>query len=219
MKLPRPLALTAALMLLALIAAPALAADHEATLASGATKFEWEGAADISRGAPLYNEDARTAIPCGSPVARPCEEILLELAEDGKLTVKVEGVEGTGGTTDVDLYLYASDASGAPGEKLGVAAASGPDSVTVSKAKAGHYLAVVDYYHAYNSGYKGVATFAPAVQPVEAPAVTTPPAPTTTPASKQPAKKSSKAACKKKARKIKNKRKRKKALRRCSRKR
>jgi hypothetical protein len=211
MRLRRPLA-ASALLLLGMAAVPALAADHEATLASGATRFEWEGAPQLSRGAPLYLEEARTAIPCDSGPARPCEEILLKLAEDGKLTVKVDGLEGTGGTTDVDIYLYASDASGEPGEKLASSAAKGPDTVSVAKAKAGYYLAVADYYHSYNSGYKGLATFQPAVGPLPPPAAT--PTPTAAPAPKQS---SSKAACRRKAKKIKNKKKRKKALKKCAR--
>jgi hypothetical protein len=217
--------LLAAAALVCAAVAPALAADREATLSSSATKYEWEGAPHLSRGAPLYNETARTSIPCGSGPARECEETLIRLTEPGKLTVKVDGLPGTGGTTDVDLYLYASDDKGTQGDKLGSSAANGPDTVTVTKAKAGYYLAVADYYHSYESGYKGVATFVsstppppppapPVAEPAAAPAPQ--PAPQSQPAKKKP---SAKAACQKRAKKIKSAKTRRAALKKCAKKR
>ena len=210
------LRLLTALALLAVCAVPALAADHDITLSAATPTAEWEGAAQVSHGAPLYNEDARTAGPCGAP-NRPCETVLFKVTEPGKFTASVEGLEGTGGTTDVDLYLYKSDESGAPGEKLATAAASGPDSVTAAKAQPGYYLLEVDYYHGYNSGYKGKVKFTSAAPPA-APPATTPPvttAPPTTPAGTPKPRTSKKAACQKKAKKIKNKKKRAKALKKC----
>lgn len=212
-----------ALAILAVAAVPAFAADHDITLSSATPTAEWEGAADISRGIPVYDEDARTAIPCGSGPARPCEEVLFKVTEAGKFTATVTGLEGTGGTTDVDAYLYKSDESGAQGEKIAVAAANGPDSVTAPKATPGFYLLVVDYYHSYNSGYTGKVKFTPAAPPA-APVVTAPPAAAPeAPAASAPKpaakkKKASKKACQKKAKKIKNKRKRAKALKRCKKK-
>jgi hypothetical protein len=211
------LRLLTAFAILAVCAVPALAADHDITLSAATSTAEWEGAAQVSHGAPLYNEDARTAVPCGSGPARPCETVLFKVAEPGKFTASVEGLEGTGGTTDVDLYLYKSDESGAPGEKLATAAASGPDSVTATKAVPGYYLLEVDYYHGYNSGYKGKVKFTSAAPPA-APAPAT--APPVTPAAPTPAgtpkpRGSKKAACQKKAKKIKNKKKRAKALKKC----
>ena len=218
-----------AIGVLAVSAVPAYAAaDHQFTLSAATPAFEWEGAPEVSRGAPLYSEDARTATPCDSGPARPCEDVLFKVTEAGKFTVTVEGLEGTGGTTDADLYLYKSDESGAVGEKIGSAAANGPDSVTYAKAVPGYYLAQVDYYHSYNSGYKGKVKFTSSV-PAAAPApATTPPppaaapepaaAPPSTPAGtpKPHGKKPSKrAACQKKAKKIKNKKKRAKALKKC----
>jgi hypothetical protein len=211
-----------AFALLAVCAVPALAADHDITLSAATPTAEWEGAAQVSHGAPVFNEDARTAVPCGAGPARPCETVLVKVAEPGKFTLSVEGLEGTGGTTDVDLYLYKSDESGAAGEKLATAAASGPDSVTVAKATPGYYLVEVDYYHGYNSGYAGKVKFtsaAPAVAPapVTAPVVTptTPtPAGTPKPTSKQKLA-AKKKACSKKAKKIKSAKKRKAAQKRC----
>ena len=213
------LRLLSALALLAVCAVPALAADHDITLSAATPTAEWEGAAQISHGPPLYDEASRTAIPCGTP-NRPCETVLFKVTEPGKFTASVEGLEGTGGTTDVDLYLYKSDESGAPGEKLATAAASGNDSVTAAKAVPGYYLLEVDYYHSFNSGYAGKVKFtssAPAAAPAPAPAVTTPPAapPTTAEGTPKP-RTSKKAACQKKAKKIKNKKKRKKALKKCA---
>jgi hypothetical protein len=210
------LRLLTAFAILAVCAVPALAADHDITLSAATPTAEWEGAAQISHGPPLYDEPSRTAIPCGAP-NRPCETVLFKVVEPGKFTASVEGLEGTGGTTDVDLYLYKSDESGAPGEKLATAAASGPDSVTAAKATPGYYLIEVDYYHGYNAGYKGKVKFtssapAPAAPPATTPAVT-PAAPT--PAGTPKPRTSKKAACQKKAKKIKNKKKRAKALKKC----
>jgi hypothetical protein len=216
----RTLVLAAAL--LGLSAAPAAAIDHQAAMSSAALKFEWEGQPQISHGAPLYNEDARTAIPCSTPAARPCETALFKVEEAGKLILGVDGEAGTGGTTDVDAYLYKSDAAGTQGEKLQTAAASGPDTVSVGKAVPGFYLLVIDYYHGYNSGYKGVAKFTPS-----APVIAAPPAPVTIPAvpvaapaqeaKTAPAKKKP-ATCASKAKKIKSAKKRKAAVKRCARK-
>jgi hypothetical protein len=218
-----------ALGILAVTAVPAFAAtDHNFTLSAGTPAFEWEGAPDVSHGAPVFNEDARTATPCDAGPARPCENVLFKVTEAGKFTASVEGLEGTGGTTDVDAYLYKSDESGAPGEKLGSAAASGPDSVTFAKATPGYYLLQVDYYHSYNSGYKGKVKFtssAPAAAPAPPATTPAPPAAPAEPAAAPPTpagtakpygkKTSKKAACQKKAKKIKNKKKRAKALKKC----
>jgi hypothetical protein len=220
--MPRRILIVAAALTCA-AEAPALAADREVALSAATTKYEWEGAAKVSRGAPVYDEAARTSIPCGTGPARECEETLIKLTEPGKLTVKVDGLAGTGGTTDVDLYVYASDEKGAQGDKLGSSAANGADAVTVTKAKPGYYLAVADYYHSYSSGYKGVATFLPSTPPAPVAAPAPPPvaAPASAPAPQsKPAKKASKkAACQKKAKKIKNAKKRKAALKKCSKKR
>lgn len=212
------LRLLLACALLAVLAVPAFAADHQFALSAGSPAFEWEGAADISHGAPLYDEAARRAIPCDAGPARPCEEVLFKVEEAGKFTASVEGIEGTGGTTDVDLYLHKSDESGVAGEPLATAAAAGNDSVTLAKAAPGFYLLVVDYYHSYNSGYKGKVKFTPAAPPAAATPlpVVAPPAvaaPAAAPAAKP--RTSKRAACQKKARKLKNKRKRAKALRKC----
>lgn len=206
----------------ALIAVPALAApDHSAVLSNDVTKFDWQGAVQVSAGVPV---DARTGVPCKTPGARPCEDVLFDIKDAGKLTVKVDGGPGGPPNDDVDLYLYKSDSAGAPGDEIGSGVAGGPDAV-VAKVVPGFYLARVDYYRAKGSGYTGTATFAGS-----APAVT-PPAPTVespavgTPASKPAKKKQSAAAkrkaalkkCKKAARKKKG-AKRKKALKRCAKK-
>ena len=201
------------------VAVPALAApDQSATLSASTPKFTWEGAPQISHGPPLYDHDSRVATPCKTP-ARPCDYVLLNVTELGKFSVKVEGEDGTGGTTDPDAYLYESDSSGTQGKELASSAASGPDTVTYKVAKPGYFLAVVDVYHGYNAGYKGTATFTPAVAPAPAPAPTPPPA--AAPAQQTPdgtakPRASKKAACKKKAKKIKKAAKRKKALKRCA---
>jgi hypothetical protein len=210
-----------AVVLLAIFAVPAFAIDQQFQLSAATPKFEWEGQPDVARGSPANDEDTRSQIPCDSPIARPCEEILFKLPEAGKLTATVEGEAGVAQTTDVDAYLYKSDESGAQGEKLASGSAAGPDTVTFAKATPGFYLLVVDYYNAYNSGYKGVAKFTPAAVPVVAAApapVVIAPAPAAVEA-KAPAAKtktSKKAACTKKAKKIKNAKKRKAALKRCA---
>jgi hypothetical protein len=221
------LRLLLAAAVLAVFAVPAFAVEHQSSLSSSVTKFEWEGAAALTAGPPLYVEQVRTAIPCNTPGARPCEEVLLKVEEAGKFSITVEGLEGTGGTTDVDAYLFKSDESGAQGDPIASSAVTGPDTVSVAKAAPGFYLLQVDYYHAYESGYKGVAKFTPAAPVVAAPpapiapvTVAAAPAPaaaaqtTAAPAAKKAV--SKRAACQKKARKAKSARKRKAALKRCA---
>ena len=213
------LRLLLATAILAVLAVPAFAADHQFELSAAKAVTEWEGAADISRGLPVYDEAARTAIPCDSGPARPCEEVLLKVTEPGKFTATVEGLEGTGGTTDVDAYLYKSDESGAAGEQIATGVANGADTVTAAKAAPGFYLLVVDYYHSYNSGYKGKIKFtstAPPAAPVAVPPVIAPVAPAAE--APKPAAKKKKPTCAQKAKKLKNAKKRAKALKACKKK-
>lgn len=203
----------------ALVAVPALAApDQTAVLSAATPKFEWDGAVSVSAGVP---NGVRESIPCKTPGARPCEDVLLEVKDAGKLTVKVDGGPGGPPEDDVDVTLYESDKSGAAGKQLAQGIAAGPDQVS-AKVVPGYYLAQVEYYRAKGSAYHGVATLAatpaavtPVVVPVTPPAVSAPaPAANSKPA---PAgKKNAAKKCKKAAKKIKNASKRKKALKRCA---
>ena len=211
------LRLLIALAILAVCAPGALAADYDFTLSAATANHEWEGAPEVTRGSPVFDPAARTAIPCDSGPARPCELVLIKVTEAGKFIAAVEGMEGAGGTTDVDLYLYKSDESGAQGEELASTAAIGDETLAFNKAAPGFYLLVVDYYIAFGAGYKGKLKFTPSA-PAAAPAPPTvgdPPAPPAPPASSPQPKTSKKAACQKKAKKIKNKKKRAKALKKC----
>ena len=216
MKLRR-LAITTAAATVAL-AAPAAAADHQFAMSPATPNASWEGAEQTTHGLPLYVEEARTAVPCGTPGARPCEEVLFKVDVAGKLLIKVSGAPDLEGETDPDLYVYKSDDAGTMGEPQGSSAVSGPDTVTV-KVTPGFYLAQVDYYHAEQGGYFGEAKlsgFAAPVEPVTIAPVATAPAPATPAAAPAPAAKK-KSSCKAKAKKIKNAKKRKKALKKCAR--
>jgi hypothetical protein len=212
------LRLLLSVVLLAVLAPAASAADHEFTLSSAKTLFEWQGAADVTRGSPVNDPATREQLGCATPT-RPCEEVLLKVEEAGKLIAHLEAQQpDVPLTADVDGYLFKSDASGARGDQILAANADGPDTIAVPKAAPGYYLLVVDYYSAYNTGYDGELKFTAAAPPpvVAPPAVTAPavtkPAPTA--GQKLAAKRK---ACAKKARKMRSAKKRKAALKRCAR--
>jgi hypothetical protein len=202
----------------ALAATPALAApEHTTVIGVDKPKFEWTGAVQVSAGVP---NGVRESIPCKTPVLRACEDVLFEVKDAGKLTIKVDGGPGGPPEDDVDLYVYKSDKDGTAGDQIHAGVAVGPDSASL-KVVPGYYLAQVDYYRAKASGYTGVATFAGAVAAAPVPAVQAPavsqPAPAAKPKPTAADRRKAKLRkCQKAAKKIKSSAKRKKALKRCS---
>ncbi|MEA2194297.1 MAG: hypothetical protein QOG42_731, partial [Solirubrobacteraceae bacterium] len=100
---------------------------------------------------------------CGKTDANYCDVTLVNVAPGNFYDTAAGGVEfSTGGAasgTDLDLYVYESDAAGNVGNLVGVSAGA-TDEERVSKIGAsGYYLVVVVYYNATNTGYQGRAEF------------------------------------------------------------
>ena len=218
--------LTAVALTLTASTSALAAPDHSFALNGTEPPATWQGAPQTTMGGPFYVAPVRDAIPCRTPAARPCEEVLLDVRASGRLTVAVEGAADT----DVDLFLYESDAAGSRGDLITADPQDGPEKLTIA-ARPGHYLAVVDYYRAINSDYSGSAQLQgpPAVPPDPPPVAAAPPGseggttPTSTapgqPARTTPSSKrtSRRKACLKKAKRVRSAKRRKRAIRRCSR--
>jgi hypothetical protein len=209
------LALVAALS--ALLAVPALAVDG--TLSSANRTYAWEGGP--LTGVPSGNVPANYSVIRCTAVYQ-CDNEHIELKEAGSLVVDIKAGSGS---EDLDVRLYASDASGtapgtpAPGQAPdnGIAADERPEKdakLTVKNLKPGFYVIQVAAFTARNGMYTGTATFTPTTT---TPPQQTSPTPAENKASDAKRKKRLK-ACNKKAKKIKNKKKRKAAQKKCARK-
>ena len=92
-----------------------------------------------------------------------CDITLVDVQPGDLYTRAAGGAEfttaGAAPGTDIDLYVYTSDAAGTVGEFVGASGGT-TDTERVSIVNAsGFYLAVVVYYTASNTGYTGQAAF------------------------------------------------------------
>ena len=197
-----------------LVAVPALAAPaREGTVSAAAPIFAWDGGPGNGIGQGV------AAVRC-TPAIYECEDTLIDLKDPGDLFAEAKGGDGA---NDIDIAIYASDASGTtdsppggPDNPLVEDISEGKDAkVTAKKLKPGFYVVRVRTFDGVQAVWKGKAELK--LPPPPAPAVAPAPVATPTPAATpKPAKKTSKRkACEKKAKKIKNKRKRAKALKKC----
>jgi hypothetical protein len=157
----RALAILALLAPLA-AASPARAATPPSGTVTPATPFTWQGPAAVG-----HNENyvAQTGEPCGQTVADFCDTALVNVVPGDFYATNGGGVDfSTSGATvagtDMDLYGYASDASGARGALVGASAgATADERVSVVNAT-GYYLVQVVYFDVDPaSGYTGRAEF------------------------------------------------------------
>lgn len=156
------------------VAAPVAGAEPSRTSAlSGAAPFAWEGSGVT-----------------GTPVlAITDDDTLLNVAEDGKLTVTISDADDT--AVDLDVYVYKSNAAGeALGEPIVTGEVGGSDERVNKDVVKGAYLVRVTGWASLEGSYKGKATLV-AAAPAPAPAAPAPPAtaPTSAPpaADRQPA--------------------------------
>lgn len=173
----------AALLALLLAAAPAAAApDRAATLDAATPAFAWDGTPGAS--AILFS-DLAVAAPCGTP-GHACDDTLITIGAPGKLTVAVDGTDDPA-TVDIDLYLFASDPSGAAGKPITSSASGDPKETITTSVEPGQYLVRTDYAASAGGGYKGKATLAasdPATAPAPAPSAPVAPAAPAAPAAR-----------------------------------
>ena len=151
----------AVLLLLALVPS-ASAVDRSGSVTPDAP-FSWEGPSAVA-----HNEgyDGPSGEPCGKTVADYCDETLVNVDAGDFFATSGGGVEFAIGGYDVadsdfDLYVYASDASGAVGEQVGSSAdvAGVEENVAIQEAS-GYYLVRVIYWDVEPaSGYDGTAEF------------------------------------------------------------
>lgn len=205
-------------------AAPALAEPaFNTTLSASATSYAWEG----NPGNGFNKTEALEFTPCGSP-NHDCEDVLVKLDNAGQLSAEIktpsepDDASDAGNATDLDLYLFESNAAGEPGKELvSTNSTSAQEKITKKGLLPGFYLVRVDYYRGVQTTYSGKLDFAAAASALPtaaapaAPAPAAAPQPAARPKPKQTAAKK-RAACKKKAKKIRNAKKRKKALKRCA---
>lgn len=226
--------------MLALAAPAAQAETFKTTFGPGRENvFNWEGMSTGIASIPLVIRNG-----CGDvdPFFR-CDKVIYNMESEGTLEVTVtpdgtgfEDPTGNASYPDLDLYLFASNASGAhPEDAEPVAESAGATLVETFKVKLkkGYYVLEVEPYQGQDITYKGeskgtefAVVEAPAAEP-PAPVSPTPEAPAPQQQPAQPTQSESKptrtgkrAACQKKARKKfkKNAKKRKAALKKCRRK-
>src|SRR5918995_3522539 len=119
----------AALAILAVLvpltaASPSLAATPPSGTVTPTTPFTWQGPAVVGHN---ENYNAQSGEPCGQTVADLCDTALVHVVPGDFFATNGGGVEfSTSGATvpgtDMDLYVYASDASGARGALVGASA-------------------------------------------------------------------------------------------------
>jgi hypothetical protein len=160
----RALRALAILALLAPLAAasPSRAATPPSGTVTPTTPFTWQGPVAVGHN---ENYDAQSGEPCGRTVADFCDTALVHVLPGDFFATNGGGVEfSTSGATvtgtDMDLYVYASDASGARGALVGASAgATADERVSVVNAT-GYYLVQVVYFDVDPaSGYTGRAEF------------------------------------------------------------
>lgn len=124
------------------------------------TPFAWSGtvASGLNQ---AFDPDA--AGPCGKTSEDYCDVTLVNVTPGAFYDEAAGGVEfssgGAAAGTDLDLFVYRSDAAGRVDGLVG-ASAGATDEERVSLVGAtGYYLVVVVYYNATNTGYDGRAQF------------------------------------------------------------
>jgi hypothetical protein len=154
--------------LAALLLVPAAAAASGGT-ATKTTPFAWSGGPGSGLVLPLVFSQVEEGPISESTTActevETCDDTLVKIEEPGDLTVAITGKEGDTpalpviGGSDLDLYVFASDAQGAAGEPVGESISTGSnETVTLTEATPGYYLVQVRFYHAVNATYSATAT-------------------------------------------------------------
>jgi hypothetical protein len=126
-----------------------------------AAPFTWAGT--VASGQNAGYDAGDPAASCGKALENYCDITLVNVDPGTFYDTAAGGVEfSTGGAapgTDLDLYVYESDAAGNVGDLVGTSAGS-TDVERVSEIGAsGYYLVVVVYFNATNTGYDGRAEF------------------------------------------------------------
>src|SRR4051812_7892856 len=122
--------------------------------------FTWAGPVASGQN---QDYDPGTGEPCGQTANDFCDRVLVRVDAGDFFNTSGGGVEfsisGAVAGSDMDLYVYQSDAGGARGPLVGASAgATADERVTIQNAT-GYYLVQVVYFDVTNSGYNGRAEF------------------------------------------------------------
>ena len=140
-------------------AAPVVLPPDRTGAVTPAAPLPWGGA--VASGT---NRTFDPAAPvCTKTPETYCDITLIDVQPGDLYSVAAGGVEfTTGGAnpgTDIDLYVYTSDASGTVGEFVGASGGSADVERVSVPGGSGFFLAVVVYYTATDTGYVGQAAF------------------------------------------------------------
>jgi hypothetical protein len=134
--------------------------DRSGTVTPSAP-FTWAGT--VATGQNVNYDGDDPANQCGKQVSNYCDITLVNVDPQNLYDTAVGGVQfsttGTTPATDLDLYVYESDAAGNAGDLVGVSAGSTADERVSVVGATGYYLVVVVYFNATNAGYDGRAEF------------------------------------------------------------
>jgi hypothetical protein len=156
---PRALAILALLVPLA-VAPTARAATPPSGTVTPTTPLTWQGPVASGQN---QSYDPQTGEPCGQTPADFCDKVLVLVDAGNFFATSGGGVEfsirGAAAGSDMDLYVYASDASGARGALVGASAGPTADEAVAIQNASGYYLVQVVYFDVTSSGYNGRAEF------------------------------------------------------------
>src|SRR5919197_2169554 len=142
----RALAILALLTPLA-AAPPSRAATPPSGTVTPTATFTWQGPVAVGHN---VNYDPQAGEPCGQTVADFCDKVLVHVEPGDFFTTSGGGVEfstsGAAPRSDMDLYVYASDASGARGALVGASAGPTADERVSIQNASGYYLVQVVYF-------------------------------------------------------------------------
>jgi hypothetical protein len=155
----RALAILALLVPFAVVPAARAATPPSGTV-TPTMPFTWQGPVASGQN---QSYDPGTGEPCGQTPADFCDKVLVRVDAGSFFATSGGGVDfaisGAAAGSDMDLYVYASDATGTRGALVGASAgATADESVSVQNAD-GYYLVQVVYFDVTNSGYNGRAEF------------------------------------------------------------
>jgi hypothetical protein len=125
-----------------------------------ATPFTWTGATATGHNVGF---DPGEPDACGKTEANYCDVTLVNVAPGDFYNTAAGGVEfaigGAAPGTDLDLFVYESDAAGNAGEFVGASGGSTDEEAVSIIGAAGYYLVIAVYFDATNTNYSGRADF------------------------------------------------------------
>jgi hypothetical protein len=125
-----------------------------------ATPFTWSGATATGHNVGF---DPGEPDACGKTDANYCDVTLVNVAPGDFYNTAAGGVEfaigGAAPTTDLDLYVYESDAAGNAGEFVGASGGATDEEAVSIIGATGYYLVITVYFDATDTDYTGRASF------------------------------------------------------------